>query len=160
MMIDLTLQEMVIRLGLAVALAGVVGLERELSGKPAGLRTHMMVALGAAAFTLITLQVYDAVAATATRSDPLRIVEGIVGGIGFLGAGTIIRSRGSVEGITTAAGIWVVGSIGLACGAGYYREAALVTALALLIVGGVGRLANRLFHRRHAARRNQSSPSQ
>jgi putative Mg2+ transporter-C (MgtC) family protein len=156
MITDLTLEETLIRLGLAVLLAGALGLERELVGKPAGLRTHMMVALGAAAFTLITLQIYGAVAATALRSDPLRIVEGVIGGIGFLGAGTIIRSRGSVEGITTAASIWVVGGIGLACGAGFFREAAIVTAMALIIVSGVGLLAARLFHRQRKDREEES----
>lgn len=151
-MLELSFQHILLRLGAAILLGGLLGLERELSGKPAGLRTHMLVALGAAAFSVVTLEVYAAVAEQATRADPLRIVEGIIGGIGFLGAGTIIRSRGSVEGITTAASIWVVGGIGLACGVGLFPEAAVISVLALIIVSVMGRVGNRFFrnvkHRR------------
>jgi putative Mg2+ transporter-C (MgtC) family protein len=142
---NLTFTEIVIRLILAIVLGAVIGLEREFSGKPAGLRTHMMVSLGAAAFTVVTLQVFGAVmgAMEQTRADPIRIVEGIIGGIGFLGAGTIIRARGTVEGITTAAGIWVVGAVGLACGAGYKLVALAIVVFAVVIIGGIGRLEDR-----------------
>jgi putative Mg2+ transporter-C (MgtC) family protein len=142
---------------MAVLLGSVLGIEREVMGKPAGLRTHMMVSLGAAAFTLVTLEIFSSVRVMMenTRSDPLRIVEGIIGGIGFLGAGTIIRSRGSVEGITTAASIWVVGAVGLACGAGYFQVAAVIVAFAMLIISGVGRLEDRFLRRGENNRRRR-----
>jgi putative Mg2+ transporter-C (MgtC) family protein len=95
----------------------------------------MMVALGAATFTLATLQLFLLVEGEPHgRSDPVRIVEGVVGGIGFLGAGQIIQARGAVHGVTTAAGIWVVGSVGIACGIGHYLLAAMTVGLAVAIL--------------------------
>ena len=129
------------RLGLAILCGALLGWERELQRKPAGLRTHMMVALGAAAFTLVTLNLTYTDLKTGDELapvDPARTIAGVIGGIGFLGAGTIIQSRGSVEGITTAAAIWVMGAIGVACGIGNYTLAATTTGLALLILSGVG----------------------
>jgi putative Mg2+ transporter-C (MgtC) family protein len=137
-MIDLAIPiwEVVLRLTLALAVGGILGWEREAQQKPAGFRTMMMVSLGAATFTMIALVLYqDAV--TAERGadvDHLRIIEGVTGGIGFLGAGTIIRQGGSVDGITTAATIWVVGAAGVACGVGAYSLAGVTVALALLIL--------------------------
>jgi putative Mg2+ transporter-C (MgtC) family protein len=133
---QLSLADAVARMAMASVLGGVLGLQRETKGKPAGLKTHMMVSLGSAAFTLLTLQIFLTYTGTLenARSDPLRIIEGVVGGIGFLGAGTIIQARGSVRGITTAAGIWVVGSVGIACGIGNYPMAAMVAAMAFLIL--------------------------
>ncbi len=133
--------EMVLRLLAAVACGALLGWEREQRQRPAGLRTHMMVALGGAAFTLLALQLYGMADGDGeNRLDPLRAVQGVIGGIGFLGAGSIIQSRGSVRGVTTAATIWVVGSIGVACGAGLY-ELALATVIAayliLAVVGGI-----------------------
>jgi putative Mg2+ transporter-C (MgtC) family protein len=130
---------------LAVVLAGVLGWERETHDKPAGLRTMMMVGLGSAAFTTVVFWVYAGILTSGLtqRADPLRIVEGVVGGIGFLGAGSIIQSRGSVQGMTTAATIWVVGSIGVACGVGQYGVAGIVTLYAWLILWLVGFLEHR-----------------
>lgn len=130
-----TFPEMLVRVLLAIAFGAIIGWEREAAAKPAGLRTHIIISLGAAVFTLVTLELFRTSTAVAeqARVDPLRIVEGIVGGIGFLGAGTIIQARGSVEGITTAAGIWVVGAVGLACGSGYYSLAA-VTAVSTVVI--------------------------
>lgn len=146
------------RLGLAVVLAGLLGWEREWQSKPAGLRTHMIVSLGAASFTLVTLQLYAGLISdpsAATRVDPLRLVEGVIGGIGFLGAGSIIRGRGSVEGLTTAASIWLVGSVGVACGAGQLGLAAVVVGFALAVLVGLGFVERRL--RRSVAERAASS---
>lgn len=125
---------------LAVILGGLLGWERETHDKPAGLRTMMMVGLGSAAFTTVVFWLYAGIATSGLtpRVDPLRIVEGVVGGIGFLGAGSIIQSRGSVQGMTTAATIWVVGSIGVACGVGQYWVAGIVTFYAWLILWLVG----------------------
>jgi len=136
--------EILIRMAAAIACGAVVGFEREFQAKPAGLRTHMMVALGSASFTLLTLHIYQAALEAAgsgrVGSDPLRVVSGVIGGIGFLGAGSIVQGRGSVQGLTTAATIWVVGSVGIACGTGYYIVALFTVAFSLLILLGVGGL--------------------
>lgn len=133
-LVDLAFQTL-IPLVVAVCLGGIVGWEREAWRKPAGLRTHMMVALGAAAFTRLALQaVLDGESSGVTGGDPSRIIEGVATGIGFLGAGSIIHSRGEVRGITTAAGIWVVGAVGACCGAGYYAMAAVAVLLSVLIL--------------------------
>lgn len=130
----------------ALALGAVIGWEREWRQKPAGLRTHMLVSLGAASFTLVTFSIYESVLAAGdgpSRVDPLRIVEGVIGGIGFLGAGAIIRDRGSVEGLTTAGTIWLSGSLGLACGSRHYTIAVISMALAIVALVVFG-----LFERR------------
>ena len=144
--------EMLLRAVLAVLGAGALGWERERYGKPAGLRTQMMVGLGAAVFTMVSLQVYlDSLHGPASAHfDLLRTIAGIIGGIGFLGAGTIIQARGSVKGITTASTIWVVGAFGIACGLGYYFLAGVNLALALVILVAFGRL-ERHFLRRWSA---------
>jgi putative Mg2+ transporter-C (MgtC) family protein len=120
--------EMVLRLLLAAVLGGIVGYQRERSGKEAGVRTHMLICTGAAMFTLVS--VYGL-----PGSDPARIAAGIVTGIGFLGAGVILhRSGGEVIGLTTAATIWAVAAIGLAAGAGLYIIAPVAAALILVIL--------------------------
>jgi putative Mg2+ transporter-C (MgtC) family protein len=127
--------EMFLRLLLATVMGAVIGWERETQNKAAGLRTHMMVALGAATFTLATLQLFLVLEGQpSAQSDPVRIVEGIVGGIGFLGAGQIIQARGAVHGVTTAAGIWVVGGVGVASGMGHYALALMTVSLAFAIL--------------------------
>lgn len=133
--------DMIVRLLMAAGLALLLGLERELRGKPAGLRSHMLVSIGAAAFILIGLHILMATAEgdPSARVDPSRIVEGVIGGIGFLGAGCIIQSRGSVQGITTGASIWICGAIGVACGLGNLVLASMVAVLAFIIVVVLGR---------------------
>jgi putative Mg2+ transporter-C (MgtC) family protein len=141
-------REVVGRLALALLYGGLLGWEREVKQKPAGLRTHMMVSLGSAAFTLVS---FELAAAARDRngmtSDPIRIVEGVTAGVGFLGAGSIIQSRGSVEGITTAAGLWVVGAIGIACGGGHYVLATTTAVLAFVILAGLGIMERRSGHK-------------
>ena len=123
-----------------------LGWERELQDKPAGLRTHMMVSLGAAAFMVTALQYVDGLPDTtnsALRVNPLRVLAYIIGGVGFLGAGTIIEARHKVYGITTAASIWVAAAIGVACGMSYFTIAATAVIFALgvlTVVGGAERL--------------------
>ena len=133
--------DMIIRLLMAAGLALLLGLERELRGKPAGLRSHMLVSVGACAFIIMGLHILMATAEgdPSARIDPTRIVEGVIGGIGFLGAGSIIQSRGNVQGITTGASIWVSGAIGVACGLGTLALASMVTVLSLIIVVVLGR---------------------
>lgn len=112
----------------AVILGGAIGLERELRGKAAGLRTNILICLGATLFTHLSLHV-DAV-----RGDPARIAAQVVVGVGFLGAGTILHGRGSVTGLTSAATIWLVAAIGMAVGAGAVFEAAGATLLVLIVL--------------------------
>ena len=124
------------QIGLAAGLAGIVGWERETQEKPAGFRTFMLVGLGSAAFTLVTMQLYDQVDSQGGRyaADPIRIVSGVIGGLGFLGAGSIIHSGSNIRGITTAATIWVTGSIGVACGLGYYTIAIATVAFSYAVL--------------------------
>ena len=120
--------EMILRLLLATALGAVIGYQRERAGKPAGLRTHTLICVGAALFTVASLYAFGA------GADPARVAAGIVAGIGFLGAGAIIRTPEHVAGLTTAATIWAVASIGLAAGAGLYLLSAVTTVLILIVL--------------------------
>ena len=121
--------EIVLRLLLAVTLGAIIGLERELSGKPAGFRTHLLVCAGSAIFTLVSIYGFG------EGSDPSRVAAGVVAGIGFLGAGTILRTReGLLVGLTTAASIWAVSAIGLAAGAGMYILSAAATLIILIVL--------------------------
>lgn len=129
--------DLMLRLFLAAVLGGVVGLEREWSGKPAGFRTNLLICVGAALLTELSVSVAR-MADPGMNADPARIAAQIVSGIGFLGAGTIIQSRGSVTGLTTAATLWVVAAIGMAVGVHAYAEATGATVLvvaALLLLG-------------------------
>jgi len=119
--------ELVARLILGFVLSGLVGLEREVSLKPAGLRTHILVGLGSTLFTVLSLQAFPG-------SDPSRVAASIVVGIGFLGAGTIIKTKEKVIGLTTAATLWIVASIGVATGAGFYVLAIVATILAFSVL--------------------------
>lgn len=127
------LEEIAVKIGLAALLAGIVGAEREWTGQWAGLRTHMLIAVGAALLTHISTTFGSIYHGGSNAWDPSRLAAEVVSGIGFLGAGTIIQSRGRVHGLTTAAGLWVAAAIGIAVGARYYKEAAL-TAIALLVI--------------------------
>jgi putative Mg2+ transporter-C (MgtC) family protein len=132
---SLSLGDEILRLLVAAGLGGAVGLEREYREREAGFRTHMLVAVGAALFTIASAYGFhdflvsgDAV----VRTDPTRIAAQIVTGIGFLGAGAIIRQGVAVRGLTTAATLWVVAAIGLTTGAGYYSAAIITTLIALI----------------------------
>ncbi|MCD6592228.1 MAG: MgtC/SapB family protein [Thaumarchaeota archaeon] len=117
--------EYILRLLLALGLGAILGFERERVDKPAGLRTHILVSLGSCLFTILSLTAFPG-------SDPARIASYVVVGIGFIGAGTIIQTRERIIGITTAASLWIVASIGMATGAGLYLLAVTTTALAYL----------------------------
>jgi len=128
--------EVIFKFLLAIALSGVIGLEREHAGRGAGLRTHMLVCLGAT-FTMAVgglLADYWNAQGGSVWLDRGRIAQGIITGVGFLGAGTIIVVRGALRGLTTAATIWFVATLGIAVGAGFYSVAATATAFALLVV--------------------------
>jgi putative Mg2+ transporter-C (MgtC) family protein len=137
-----------LRLFIAALLGGAIGMERELRERGAGLRTHTVVCVGSALFTLVSAYGFeDFFAATGTRIDPTRIAAQIVSGIGFLGAGAIIRQGLSVRGLTTAATLWLVAAIGMACGAGYWDAAIIATAGALLTLGPLRIYAYRVTRR-------------
>jgi putative Mg2+ transporter-C (MgtC) family protein len=127
--------ELLLRLGLTVALCGAIGVERETRGQVAGLRTHVLVGLGAALFTLVSAYAFTS-DDPANPVDPTRISAQIVTGIGFLGAGAIIRQGLTVRGLTTAASLWIVAAVGMASGAGYYLGAAATTGVVLLSLIG------------------------
>jgi len=119
--------EMILRILLAAILGIIIGIQREWKGKPAGVRTLTLISIGSALFSIISELGF-------IGGDPSRIASGIVTGIGFLGAGAILHRHGGVEGLTTAAAIWVTAGIGLAAGAGLYLIAAVVTAVVLAIL--------------------------
>lgn len=133
-----TLSEGVIaaRLLLAVGLGAVIGFEREQLARPAGLRTHMLTSLAAALFTIITMEIHAGVMREAGNqsTDPIRVIEAVTAGVAFLAAGAIFRSQGDVKGLTTGAGMWLAGAIGVACGAGYGILAVMATVLAAIIL--------------------------
>ena len=120
-------EEPFLRLLAAMAMGGLIGLERELRAKDAGLRTHFLVALGSALFTLVSQYGFGA-----DLKDSSRVAAQVVSGIGFLGAGTIIFQKNVVHGLTTAAGLWVTAAIGLSCGTGMFAVAGATTVLVLL----------------------------
>ena len=126
------------RVGLAAVLGACIGLERELKHKPAGLRTNMFICLGAAMFTILSAEL-----AGEFTGDHTRVAAQIIPGIGFIGAGSILHSRGSVQGITTAATIFVVASVGMAAGGGFYLTAICSTILILLSLIGLGAVETR-----------------
>lgn len=117
--------EPILKLIVAFVLSGIVGLEREVSLKPAGLRTHLLVGLGSSLLTTLSLEAFPG-------SDSARIATGVIMGVGFLGAGTILKTGQKVVGLTTAATLWVAASIGVAVGAGFYIIACAATGLAYL----------------------------
>jgi putative Mg2+ transporter-C (MgtC) family protein len=139
---SLSWDEALLRLALAGVLGGAIGLERELREREAGLRTHLLVSVGAALFTIAGAYGFDSV-----RTDPTRVAAQIVTGIGFLGAGAIIRQGFSVRGLTTAATLWVVAAVGLACGAGYYSAAGITTAVVLVALWPLRIAAYRILRR-------------
>jgi putative Mg2+ transporter-C (MgtC) family protein len=135
---DLTLDvqlDLALRLTVGLVLGAVIGFERELHRQPAGFRTHSLVALGAALFTVVS-----AFGFTGDNVDPTRIAAQIVSGIGFIGAGTILQYRGHIRGLTTAASLWSVAAIGTAAGAGLYVVAVVGTLLILVILSILDRV--------------------
>jgi len=122
--------QIIIRLVLSVVLSGLIGLERQIHRRTAGLRTHILVSLGSCLIMLTSLYIFDIYKNTVPL-DHARIAAGVVTGIGFLGAGTIIREREGVKGLTTAASLWVCSGIGMAVGCGFYSASVLSSILAL-----------------------------
>jgi putative Mg2+ transporter-C (MgtC) family protein len=155
--------DVALRLGAAALLGGVVGLDRELQRKPAGLRTHALVSIGAALFALLTLR-FSTADGKADVAALSRVVQGVVAGIGFLGAGVILQREHAqgVRGLTTAASVWAVAAVGLACGAACWVEAVVAVVLIVLILGVGGVLEWRFLrpHHRHVLAPRETGPAE
>lgn len=137
--VDVFRLDLMLQLALAVILGGAVGLERELGGKPAGLRTNILICMGSVLYTKLSI-------ALGATGDSSRVAAQIVTGVGFIGAGTILHARGAVVGLTSAATIWVVAAIGVALGAGLTLEAVGTTLLVIVVLQGLGRIEQFVEH--------------
>ena len=131
--VSLPVGVIVLRMGLSLLFGGLIGFEREYRGKPAGIRTIAFVSLGSTLMMLIAITIHQE--STGGSSDVIRMLQGIVTGIGFLGAGSVIQMDNKVKGLTTAAAIWMVGAIGAAVGAGYYPLATVAEVFSLILIG-------------------------
>ena len=132
-----------------MALGGIIGWEREVHSRAAGLRPHMMIPLAAAVFAILAMELvhFEAVPGQQMRVDPLRLIEAVTSGVAFLAAGSIVVSGVSVRGITTGASMWLCGAIGLACGMGDLSLALLTTALAMTVLWLIHRLISPMAHK-------------
>lgn len=155
-------EEQVLRLVVAMVVGSVIGFERELRDKTAGLRTHILVAVGSATYMIIAGEIIassrDSPAAEVLRIDPMRVVEGLIGGVGFLGAGAIIQERRRIRGMTTAANLWMTAALGASAGLGFFRATGLALGAVFLILVPVRYLEVRL-HPKRRSMRNQDEMS-
>jgi putative Mg2+ transporter-C (MgtC) family protein len=153
---SLSWSEALLRIALAAVFGGAIGLEREFREREAGLRTHMLVSVGSALFTITSAYGFHDFlvhpGGGVIRADPTRVAAQIVTGIGFLGAGAIIRQGLAVRGLTTAATLWVVAAIGLAAGSGYYSAALMTTIVVVFLLWPLRYIARRFFERPHEYR--------
>jgi putative Mg2+ transporter-C (MgtC) family protein len=136
-----------IRLVIAALCGAVIGFEREFRTAEAGLRTHILIAVAAALFTILTFEIFHTIGTdggSASRADPIRAVEAVTAGIAFLGAGAIFRSGGTVQGLTTGAGMWLAGAVGVACALGFYTIAAGTTVLAVIVLAALRAVSRRV----------------
>jgi putative Mg2+ transporter-C (MgtC) family protein len=145
--------QILLRLLLSVILAGMIGIERQFQRRSAGLRTHILVSLGSCLIMLTSLYIFDIYNRMASV-DPARIAAGVVTGIGFLGAGAIMRDNTGIKGLTTAASLWVVAGIGLAIGCGFYIGAVGATALTLIVLFILGQAESKVFEKNTKRRFN------
>jgi putative Mg2+ transporter-C (MgtC) family protein len=137
----LPIETITLRMLVATLLGAVIGIEREWRNRPAGLRTHMLTSLAAAVFTILTAEIFhsDLFTAEGVRADPIRVIEAVTAGVAFLAAGAIIRGNGGVKGLTTGAGMWLAGSIGVAAGLGQFAIGAIAAILGLIVMYVVGK---------------------
>lgn len=147
--------DIIIRILISIVLAGLIGLERKFYHKPAGFRTNIMVGLGSTLIMILALYIFNNFN-QGNAVDISRIAGQVVTGIGFLGAGAIIQSRGSIHGLTTAASIWVVAAIGMLVGLGYYFAAIAGTFSALIILVIMGRVEHSIEHRINKPKKNRA----
>jgi len=140
-MVEIFRLDLMLQIGLAALLGGAIGLERELGGKPAGLRTNILICIGSVLYTHLSLAMLTGSTGTIPPgTDTTRVAAQIVTGVGFIGAGTILHARGAVVGLTSAATIWVVAAIGVALGSGYYLEGVGTTLAVVIVLAGLGRV--------------------
>lgn len=145
---DLAWVDIVTRLAAAMVCGMVLGFERASKNKPAGLRTHMLVCLASACFTILATEIFFTqleITKGDTAVDTVRVIEGVIAGVAFLGAGTIIQSRGDVVGLTTGASIWLAGALGVACGGAFYVVAFTTLAFAFLVLCVLGWVTDRFL---------------
>jgi putative Mg2+ transporter-C (MgtC) family protein len=137
---------MLLRVLIAAILGGLIGFEREAHSLAAGLRTHILIATAACLFTLLTFEIFHLSDVVSTgRADPIRVVEAVTAGIAFLGAGAIIQQRSGVQGLTTGAGMWLAGAVGVAVAMGFYVVALWVALLAVLVLAALRAIAHRMI---------------
>lgn len=151
-----------LRLGLACILGGLIGLEREVGGHDAGIRTHILVSLGSCVFTLVSWELYQHIRAIEqpVTGDPIRIIEAVTAGAGFLAAGIVFQSGAKVHGLTTGAGVWTAAAIGVACGTGAYAIAVITTALVLAVLFGLAFMKRKIgLDERDAPQDRQDNPT-
>lgn len=144
--------QIALRLFLAALFGAIIGFEREVRDRPAGLRTNMLTALAASLFTIITFEIFHHVRTLEDdpNVDPIRIIEAVTAGVAFLAAGTIIRGGGKVRGLTTGAALWMSGAVGVATGAGYYQLALLSVVLAVVIIVLINRIERHVLQTKTA----------
>lgn len=145
----LTEWELIRRLILAAIIGGLIGIEREVNNRPAGLRTHILVTLGSTLIMIVSIDSLGIIGKGVQFSDPYRLAAQVVSGIGFLGAGTIMRTGNSINGLTTAASLWVSAGIGLAIGSGYYIGAIVTAIIVLLTLMSLGFFEKRVLRRKY-----------
>jgi putative Mg2+ transporter-C (MgtC) family protein len=140
----LPLHIILIRLGIAAILGAIIGFEREVNTAEAGLRTHILIAVAASLFTILAFEIYHTIEIDGTsQSDPIRAVEAVTAGIAFLGAGAIFRQGGGVQGLTTGAGMWLAGAVGVSTALGHYFLAIASAVLAVLVLAALRVFAHR-----------------
>ena len=139
---------LLVRLLIAAVLGGAIGFERGAEAGTAGLRTHILIALAAALFTTLAFEIYrTALAGGSNNPDPVRAIEAVTAGIAFLGAGAIFQQRGSIQGLTTGAGMWLAGAIGVASALGYYGIAAAVAVFAVVVLSALRAFSHEVVNR-------------
>lgn len=139
---------MAIRLVIAAICGAVIGFERQIRTAEAGLRTHILVSVAAALFTILAFEIFHTIGTgSGTQADPIRAVEAVTAGIAFLGAGAIFRSGGTVQGLTTGAGMWLAGAVGVACALGFYTLAAGTTLLAVIVLAALRVVSHRIIRK-------------
>lgn len=143
-----------IRLLIAACLGAMIGFEREINTAEAGLRTHILVAVAAALFTILAFEIFHTIEqGDSSRADPIRAVEAVTAGIAFLGAGAIFRAGASVQGLTTGAGMWLAGAVGVATALGYYVVALGAALLAVMVLAALRAFAHGVLHRQESIER-------
>jgi putative Mg2+ transporter-C (MgtC) family protein len=136
---------LLIRIGIAALLGAAIGYEREAHNVAAGLRTHILISTAACLFTLLAFEIFaTALEGGSQNPDPIRAVEAVTAGIAFLGAGAIFQQRGSVQGLTTGAGMWLAGAVGVTVALGYYLIALVVSVLAVLVLAALRAFAHKV----------------